>query len=313
MTSLTRLRARRWCALFLALLITSLSIGCGPEQFRTPISKFQAASAVVVESTKVYVSELNKVEREHYIAQQVSDRVQISVPDMEKVQVFSQEGIQARLDALDLLAGYGDLLSKVANSDAPEKVKAQADGLKTSLGNLSTTVNGFTGGSDANFKAALGPVTSIIGEVLNFIVQRKITEALDRAILGGEAPVNNMLAVIGEDIDIAYERRKQAFSFLRTSLVDDYNREQQKGGSADPEKLRMYGERISAHEKLWEDFGSANPKEGLAAMAKAHAALVNFARSRKKIADFSALVDAMEAFAGRAQRLGQAVQALREI
>jgi hypothetical protein len=48
-------------------------------------------------------------------------------------------------------------------------------------------------------------------------------------------------------------------------------------------------------------------------MAKAHTALVNYARSRKKIADFGALVDAMEAFAGRAQRLGLAVHALREL
>jgi hypothetical protein len=309
----TRRFGQRYCALLLALLTVALSVGCGPEKYRTPISKFQAASAVVVESTRVYVSELNKVERDNYILEQVSTKTQIKLDEIEAAQVFSKEGLQARLDALDLLAGYGDLLSKVANSDAPEKVRAQADALKTSLTNLSTTTSGLTGADDTRFKAALGPVTSIIGEVLNFIVQRKITEALDKAILSGEAPVNAMLSVIGSDIEVAYERKRSAFSNLRVMLVDAYNRELEKGDKADAERLRTYGDRIRAHEDRWEEFGNANPKEGLEAMARAHAALVGYARSRKKIVDFGTLVDAMEAFSARAQRLGQAVQALREI
>lgn len=313
MTLKRRLSKRAYCSLFLALLTATLSIGCGPEKYRTPISKFQTASAVVVESTRVYVSELNKVERDNYILEQVGNKAKIKLDEIEAAQVFGKEGLQARLDALDVLAGYGDLLSKVANSDAPEKVKAQADGLKTSLGSLSATVSGLAGADDTKFKSALGPVTAIIGEVLDFIIQRKITEALDRAILSGEGPINNMLSVIGSDIEIAYERKRNAFSNLRVMLVDAYNREWEKGDKADPEKLRTYGERIRAHEDRWEEFGNANPKEGLAAMAKAHAALVSYARSRKKIVDFGTLVDAMESFAARAQRLGQAVQALREI
>lgn len=305
--------SKRCRCLLLALVIATLNFGCGPEGYRTPITKFQSASAVVVESTRVYVSELNKVERDSYILDQVSKKSQIKLEEIEAAQVFSKEGLEARMEALDLLAGYGDLLSKVANSDAPEKVSAQATSLKGSITNLSNTVSGLTGADNAKFNAAVGPVTAIVGEVLNFIVERKIKQALDRAITGGEKPVNDMLAVIGSDIDVAYERKRAAFSNLRVILVDAYNEEQQKGDRADAEKLRLYGERIRAHEDRWEEFSNANPKEGLAAMAKAHAALVNYARSSKKINDFGALVDAMEAFAGRAQRLGQAVNALRAL
>jgi hypothetical protein len=233
--------SKRRPTILLALLLATFNFGCGPEGYRTPITKFQSASAVVVESTRVYISELNKVERDSYILEQVSTKSQIDLSKIEAAQVFGKEGLQARMDALDLVAGYGDLLAKVANSDAPEKVTAQATSLKGSITNLSNTVSGLTGGDHTNFNNAVGPVTTIIGEVLNFIVERKIKQALDRAILGGEGPINNMLSVIGADIDLAYERKRNAFSNLRVQLVDAYNVEFLKGDKADPEKLRLRG------------------------------------------------------------------------
>jgi len=302
-------------ALLVTLLLwaTIASTACGPSGFAEPIGKFQSSSAVVIASTRLYVSELNKVERDNYINRQLSTRALIRLNELQSVQVFSEEGLEARLDALDQLAKYGELLSKLAKSDAPARIQAEASDLGRAISHLSGTVSGLTHADDSRFKAAVGPVSSIVGEVLNFIVQRKIKAALESAISKGEGPINDLIAVIRSDIDLAYQRRRSAVSGIRTMLVDEYNREAEKGASANPERLKILAERISSHEDRWEAFAAANPGDGLDAMAKAHTALVNYAKSAHKINDFASLVSAMEAFAARAISIGKSIQALREV
>lgn len=292
------------------LMTTMLLAGCRNAGFRDPIAKFQSAASVVIASTRLYVTELNKVERDHYITSQLGQRAQIRLPEIEKVQVFSQEGLKARLDAMDQLSAYGSLLSKLANSDAPERVVAEAQDLGEALKGLSKTVSGLTHTDDAAFKSAVGPVTTIVGEILRLIVEKKIKDALVKAIQDGEAPVNKLLSVMRSDIIGAYERKRSALSDMRVALVDEYNREMAKGAAADAEKLRLFAERIGAHEDRWEHFASANPGEGLDAMAKAHTALVKYAKSGQKVTDLASLVEAMEAFAARAANVGRAVHAL---
>ena len=303
---------KRMSALSL-LLTTILSIGCGPAGFREPITKFQSSSAIVIASTRIYVAELNQVERDHYVNSQFSKRAQIKLDDLEASQVFTREGLKARLDALAQLANYAELLSKLANSDAPERAKAEAKSLGDAMTSLSATVSGLSGADDAAFKAAVGPVSAIVGEVLNFALQQKIKEALNKAVNDGEAAINNLIGVIRNDIGNAYQRKRQSLSDMRVILVDEYNRDWPKGDGADAEKLRTFADRIREHENRWEVFANANPQEGLDAMAKAHSALVKYAKSKQKVNDLASLVSAMEDFAARAKIIGQAVQELREI
>ena len=304
-------RIKRAAISIVALVL--LQSGCGPSGYRGPITTFQSASAVMIASARLYLTQLNKVERDKYIQEQLSIPEAIDLRELEKAQVFSKEGLNARLEALDQLAKYGDLLSRLANSDAPARIKASAVDLSSAIRNLSQTVSGLAETDDAKFRAAAGPVTKIVGEILDLIIQQKIKEALDKAIQNGEQPINNLIVTIGDDITLAYERRRNAFSALRVALRDDYARELQKKPNHDPEKLRLLAERIRAHEDVWEAFGNSNPQAGLTAMARAHSALVTYARSSHKPADFAALVGAMEAFAARAMVIGQAVQELRNL
>lgn len=313
--------------LILIVLSVSLNLGCGSSGYKKPITKFRDASAVTVEGARVYISELNKVEREKYIVEQVAKKSQIVPDDMTKRQVFSEEGLQARMDALDALSNYGDLLYKLANSDAPEKITAQAKSLKGALEGLSGTVGGLTGDTDGDFKNAVGPATAILGIVLELIVQSKIKEGLDKAILNGEVPINNLISVIGEDLRSAYVGQKRRFSRERLALIDAYNEvflihkaEIERGAQADQNKLLALSEKMKAKaaeirdfENKWETLGNANPLQPLTAMAKAHSALINFAKSKQKIGDFQSLVDSVEFFAIRAEQFGTAVRALREL
>ena len=286
---------------------------CGPSGYQEPIGKFQSASSVVVASTRLYLNELNKVERDHYVSRQLSKRERIELDQIEAVQVFSQEGLKARLDALDQLAKYGDLLSKLAKSDAPQKVQAEAKDLGQEINKLSTTVGELTGASNDDFKGAVSPVTAIVGEILSFVVERKIERALDKAIKDGEQPINHLITVIRNDIQGAYTRRRNDLSDKRKSMVREYNRELEKAGGAEPERLKTLAERIRETEDRWEVLATANPGDGLDAMTKAHSALIAYAKSTHKVNDLASLVSAMETFAARAAAVGKSVQSLREL
>jgi hypothetical protein len=322
-------KSRNVCVylLLFCVLIGILNTGCGSSGFAKPITKFRNASVVVIESTRVYVSELNKTERDTFISKQFNNKKPILIPDIDKTQVLSKEGIQARMDALDALGNYGDLLLKLANSDAPERVNAQVTNLKDALTHLSGTIGslsdddpngGPNNGFNKTFKDAVGPVTQIIGTVLDIIVQQKIKKELEEAILKGEQPINELISVIGIDLRAAYSRKATAISAKRLAAVNEYNSQQilyqqelGKSGGPDPavisdltEKMRALAENIRESEDKWEQLGNANPQEALEAMAAAHTALIKFAKSKKKISDFGSLVEAMDFFAERAQQLG---------
>src|SRR5262245_2739001 len=104
-------RRSRQAAVAAVLLAAALNAACAkPSAFRGPVSRFRDASAVVIESTKAYLVALNKTERDHYIDEQVAGRARIQLTEVEKRQVFSAAAISARLNALDQLANYTELL-----------------------------------------------------------------------------------------------------------------------------------------------------------------------------------------------------------
>src|SRR6266550_4326299 len=93
------------------LALAILSSSCTRRSaYTAPVTKFRDASAVVIESTKAYLVALNKTERTHYIDEQVAGGAPIQLIKIEEVQVFAAPAIAARIDALDRLADYTELL-----------------------------------------------------------------------------------------------------------------------------------------------------------------------------------------------------------
>jgi hypothetical protein len=295
-----------------AVLIALLVAACGRSGFVEPVAKFEDAASVVIASTRLYVTELNKVEREHYLLRQASTKALVKLPELEAVQVFSQDGLKVRLDALDQLARYGALLSRLATTDAPERITAETESLGEAVQNLGKNVAALGGGEpSAGFTTAAGAAAAVIGQVLGLIAENRAKEALKKAVTDGEQPINMMLAAIGNDIELAYERRRSMLSNLRVVLVDQYNTAQQDG--ADTSRLRSLAEQIRAHEDRWEIFATANPSSGLDAMQSAHSALLTYARSAGRPTDLGTFVEAMEVFSARARRVGQAVLKLQQM
>jgi hypothetical protein len=305
----TSIRSSRSLSLLFALTAISLAGCVRPSAFRAPIAKFRDASAVVIDATKTYLTELNKTERDMYINSQASKPAQIRENEIEEVQGFSKDAIAVRLNALDQLANYTELLNQLANSDAPDRIKAKADDLKTALTGLSGEVSKLGGPNDANFKEVSGRVLPVIGDVLQAFAERKIDEGLKKAINTGAPAVNQFIQAIADDVEIAFQRKKSAFSEERVRMVDHYNKDLQSHEAA--AVLKADANAIIAEEDRWEAFLTADPKDGLEAMKRANDALAKFASTPKhKITDFGSFVDAIESFAATANRVGKAVHEL---
>jgi hypothetical protein len=311
-TSTRRFIARpraHWCAIAAAALLVS---SCAkPAAYQAPVAKFRDASAVVIESTKAYLVALNKTERDHYIDDQVAAGAPIQLIKIDEVQVFGPQAIAARMDALDELANYTELLYQLATSDAPARVKDRATSLGAALTKLSGQVNGLTGADDAGFKRAVSTVFPVVGEVLQAIVEQKVEDALRKAAISGAAPVNTLIEAIKLDSDLAYERKRNALSKRRADAAVAYNAAFTTGGRVETATLRRLANVVSSTEDQWEAFQTARPASGLDAMQRANLALEKLARTpRPGIADFASFVDAVEVFAAAAARVGEGVKQL---
>jgi hypothetical protein len=299
---------RRISGIILACIALAIAACGGPGDYTTPVGKFRDASAVVIQTTKVYLTELNKTERDHYLNQQAATRQQIKASDIASVQVFSSDGIRARVKALSVLSDYTELLYTLATSQAPTTIKSKASDLQTALTSLSGEVTKLSGGDAGKFQGAVGKAFPVIGKVLEVFVTKKINDGLKAAVDEGAQPVNDLIEALSADVTVAYERKRQDYTGHRTAAINEYNREFLKGPQADPQRLQTYADAIADAEDQIEAFLTAEPGEGLAAMKKAHDALHAFAnQSKHTVHDFASFVDAMEAFANAAKRAGDAV------
>jgi hypothetical protein len=291
------------------------SVGCrGPSAYKAPVTKFRDASAVVIEATKDYLTALNKTERDHFIEGQVASGSPIPLVELREKHILSPEAIAVRLEALDVLANYTELLYRLTTSDSPNQVSARAKDLGTALQGLSGKVSALTGADDARFKDAVGKVAPIVGNVLQAFVNQRIEEALRQAIATGAGPVNELIQAIRIDAETAYERKRSALSQRRGERALAYNTEADKGSGANPAKLRELANAVSLSEDRWEAFMTARPAVGLDAMQRANEALVKFASTpRPSVTDFASFVDAVESFAAIAARVGEAVHTLRTL
>nr|VFK25088.1 MAG: hypothetical protein BECKMB1821G_GA0114241_101133 [Candidatus Kentron sp. MB]VFK29847.1 MAG: hypothetical protein BECKMB1821I_GA0114274_101223 [Candidatus Kentron sp. MB]VFK74965.1 MAG: hypothetical protein BECKMB1821H_GA0114242_101323 [Candidatus Kentron sp. MB] len=296
------------------VMLTALVLltGCvSTAGYKKPISDFQNASSVVTDSARIYVNQLNKTERDAYIDRQVNTAKPILLTEIEKKQVFSPKEIQIRLDALSELSKYGVLLGKLANSDAPEKITNSAEDLAASLEKLVTDTGGTLSPSiNQAFSGAIGPATQLMGEVARLVIEKKIQDALNKAILSGEEPVVKLIHTIRNDLIAAYERKRNAISANRVVYLDGYEHERRRI-TRNTERLRKRGAEIKSVLDMWESFPASNPSKGLDAMATAHTALVDYAKSPKNAADLTAFAAQMDAFVSRAKRVGKAVQQLQ--
>lgn len=297
-------RRAPWVLLFFILLCS-----CSVSKVRQPITNFQTATAVVTANTRTVMTELNRVQRNRMIAKHRMKNLPLLQRHFDSARLIDYADLKVRLDALDYLSNYVDLLVQIANSDAPDHIAQSASDLSGALNNLTSTVTGLHSGGSQKFKDAFSTASPILADIFRAIAQKRIKEALQDALLKGEKPVNDLIAAIGDDLEVAFIQRRANMQEDRVDLLHDYNiaitsSPRNEGAIDDLTK------QIIAEENLMDELADANPRASLNAMAKAHTKLVAYAHE-KSPGSFAEAVEAIEVFAAVSKRLGEATLKLK--
>lgn len=324
---------------FLILFLLCFQLACTANKYRQPISKFQAASAVVSANARKSYEESNRLNRTLEIKRLTRLGEFITKSKLDNVQFFDERDLQARFDALDRLNEYTDLLVSIANSDAPENISKSATELTGALNNLTNTLAGLQNKNFPNSvfetktNAAFGVASVVVSEVLKKFIEHKIKEGVEAAIMRGETPINELIDALGDDLTTINNRYFLRFESERDTLQEMYNCEANKTvnnanikttceqspipfvrqsvpAPFSQQLLNSYRDQLIIYEDTLNTLSAANPKESLNKMKNAHTKLVKLAKTNSS-ANFADAVAAIEDFAATAKRLGDAVEKLK--
>ncbi|MGZ8880376.1 MAG: hypothetical protein ACXW1N_08695 [Halobacteriota archaeon] len=288
-----------------------LLVGCAnPAAYREPVTRFQQASTVVIESARIEYGQANTRERNAEIDTLASrqERLDLDTLDSKDLRVLGGDDLAARMAALEALAKQGELLLALASSDAPTRANDAANSFDDAVIGLSKALGRVP--SD-EFKNTAAGFSTIGAEVSRLALDKKVDHALAKAITLSENDVQRLLRLLRDDLTALYERRRSMLSAARVSAIDEYNEEVKKA-RPNPEKLERATVGVKNAEDAWDVLPlllGAGP--GLDAMAQAHQELVDYAKSPKNPQDLSDLVEATDAFASRAKVISDAINAIR--
>ncbi len=304
-------RGRRWTLAVGAVPLAALLLsGCGQvAAYRSPIARFQQASAVVIASTREQYDLANKAERDAEIDRRVARRetIDLEVLNGEELRPFGPEDLAARISALDAVAEHGALMLALASADAPVKAADAARSLGDALVPLTASL-GRTG--PGQFRSSAEGFAAIAAEVTRMVLAGDIGRALDQAVIASEQGILPLIALLSDEMTALHERWRGRLSAARVEATTAYREELDKP-TPSADKLRTAAAKIKAAEDAWYALPALlSTGSGLAPMAEAHRELVAYAKSSKTPQDLADLVDATDAFATRAASIAGIMRTL---
>jgi len=303
------------CAAALFVLVLSFPVGCGNDDFQRPIQQFQSASAVVVNATRQTLQQMNDVEEKSELDRQIFEAEVFDESKIKAKDVISADELNARVNALDQLTRYTSALADLAALKAPAQVTQKfqdvGSGFKT-LSQDAAKLAGASGGifDNPKFSGAVQVATVGIGAIVRAIEERKARREIEKEIRDHDADVSTLIKLIGDELEVAYQRRKQAESEEGVFLTASLKLEIAKPKRGDPVLRMLLGDRLREWRNRQPLLANADPKPAVDAMQKTHQALVAYLTADKSPKNLSELLAAAESFADRVQPLGQAIAAL---
>lgn len=303
------------------MLPTLLLVGCvNTAAYREPITRFQEASAVVIEGVRVECGLANKRERNAEIDRLVARREKIYTrysDDKEMLLfkeekcIFSGKALAARMNALDALDKHGRLLLALASSDAPTKAKDAANLLGDAVKGLASSLEGE---KNSAFKNTSEGFMKIAAEVIELVLNGDIRQALDRAVILSEGDVLVLSNLIKEDMIRLYERQRVVLNDPRVSAITEYNDEVEKPNPS-IERLQKLASEIKKTEDTWDSLPLTvgATQSAFDAMDQAHRQLACYAKSSKNPQDLEGLTEAIDTFITRAKVVADAIKTIRGV
>jgi hypothetical protein len=300
------IRHRYPAVLVLAYLCTSCA---DPTRYQGAVTKFHDATAVVIAAAKTTYSGLNQAERQHYVDLQVAARKPIDPDQLDKVQILGANETAIRMNSLNVLAKFSDLLVQLATSQSATAAQGKINDLQQALTTLSGDVDQAAGTNSAQFQAKAKSVFPLLGTALQAFENAKTVAALKSATAAAVKPMNDFIAVMEIDMRLAQARERNFLSKRRSDGFVLYRADLE--ANANAAKLRADADSILQLELQWEAFGAQSPTAGLEAMKQAYTSLADFVRKPKPSgSDFQTLLGEVDSFVNIAGQAGQAVKAL---
>jgi len=310
------------CLLSLMAGGTLLLAGCVENRYQAPVGSFYNATQQTTSVLGDYYSSRNEAEIDVYLSSIATDPNSPEVllkshgkPTPLGAPVYSPASIQARLDALTLVATYAHRLNDLANSTAPSDFQTAANNLGTNLSNLSTTFQKLAdSGSDVPGTASnyVKPVTTLIGVIGQMYLNQRRDEMIKAAVSEGAPVVDTVLSNVKDDMDKLSLLSSTGASEKLAELVVAYDIDLKKpGGLSYEQKTARLGEIKAAALAVNAGIGSA-PSTLVTNMQHAHEALVKTANasSKDKSLTLAALNSALQQWTGEIQTLANAVKLL---
>ena len=305
---------QRWTYRFFTLLLLALAVafsGCATTaSYKAPVGNYKEANTLVVDNTRAIITQANQVERDIYIDRQVRHHARIDMDGIHDAEVFSQDQLAARLQALDTIDAYGTLLLRIVNAEAPQTIAETSGTLAKDATNLLGMMAKLQGKSDVAFKNASDPAANLVSQVAGLAMEQKTQEALKAAVEAGYEPMRSLVAVLSEETYGAYKRKRAQLLQEQRYLLEDYDAELKKGASLSESTLKKNAEQIKAQLNTWEASAEANPDLLFAAMAKAQEALLAYVRSDKTLKDTDDFSSAMANYLARVKQVGASIKDL---
>lgn len=296
-------------------LILHVEAGCGNDDYAKPIKQFQDASAVVIASARQSLQQMNQVEEDAELDRQIFEGEAFDEKKIIARDVVTQPEIDVRLKALDELARYTSALADLAALKGPSEVTQQFQDVNSAFSTLAKDAEKLSGTKssifdNAKFSGVVNAATLAVGTVVRAIEEHRARREIEKQIRERDADVTALIQLLGDELDLAYQRRKAAEGQEEIFLTAALKIELAKPAKGDPTLRILLGERLKDWRNRQAILADANPQSCVEAMRKAHEALVAYVNSDKSPKSLSQLYAAAQDFFSRVQPLAQAMAAL---
>jgi len=153
------------------------------------------------------------------------------------------------------------------------------------------------------FPGIVGGAVTAIGTIIALIEGRKAQNEIKREIIHQDEALTTIISTIEGEMQLAYERQRNKASERERNLTIVYNNHN--NGVSAPNRnvflAILLAHQIEDSRQQMTALSGSNPAKAIAAMAKAHTAMVQYATSGKKGADLASLVASVGGFVSTAQ------------
>lgn len=298
-----------------ALLLLVFSTGCGNDDVQRPISQFQGASAIVIAAARTTYQGMNDIEESAELNREIFSGEQFDETKIKAVDVITPDELSVRVNALNQLSRYTSALADLAALKAPAQVTQKfqdvGSGFTTVAADAAKLVNRQGSGIDnTKLSGVVNVVSAGIGVVVRAIEEHRARKEIEKQIRDHDGDVQALTKLLGDELEIAYQRRIATERNFGNFLRDALETERKKPNQGDPVLRMLLGERYRDWRARQPVVANADPRPSIDAMQKAHAALVAYLSADKSPKSLSELYAAAESFFDRVQPLGQAIAAL---